>query len=600
MKTDRVDHLGDALPAGAVQRLGTRRMRFPVAEMAYSSDGKTAFAISGEALQVWDLEKGECLGIHQVSEHGLRAMDCNATVDRAIIADQTGVVVEWDLEAHKEVHRFETGRSSVGSIAYSPDETRVLTLDLETFTVDEWDRVAGENLISIAEEGERFRNCIYGPDGRTAFVGHAPGNNVYHYSLETGELLKVFAEDYTNYDMCLSADGERLLAGTRHKANEWRLSDYGCLETFTGHLGHAVPSVAYTREDQYLLTGSRDGSIRLWDRKAAEVIRRWYPHLGHVSKMRVSPDGKWVLSYASDGLLVETSLETGVPHVAFERHMAGIFALAFTPDGARCISGSGDGTIRVWDAQTWRMVCVIENPGGEVQGLSVSPDGRCVAAASKDGTVRVMDVENGRNVHTLPGHVGYVYAVAYTPNGQVLSAADDGLVRLWDVEKGNILQEMAGHLGGVLSLDVSADGVRAISGGRDGTVREWDLVSGEMLKTAVAHRGWVNSVAYHPDGRQVLSAGHDGVAIEWDWVDGKESQAFEHGDWVEAVLFLGDGRICTVGKDAQIQVWNRENGERLATLCGHESAVHALVVSPDGEALVSGSADSTALVWRLS
>ncbi len=196
--------------------------------------------------------------------------------------------------------------------------------------------------------------------------------------------------------------------------------------------------------------------------------------------------------------------------------------------------------------------------------------------------------------------MGYVYAVAYTPDGRVLSAADDGLVRLWDVEKGKIIREMAGHLGGVLSLDVSADGVRAVTGGRDGTVREWDLVSGEMLKTAMAHRGWVNSVAYHPDGRQVLSAGRDGVAIEWDWADGKESQAFEHGEWVEAVLFLGDGRICTAGKDGRIQVWNRENGEQLATLCGHESAVHALIASSDGEALVSGSADSTALVWRLS
>ncbi len=593
------DHLGDPLPEGAVQRLGTRRMQYSISDMAYSADGEKAFVMSGEKVHVWDLIRGEQLGAYRVSDHSLAAMDCDQSVRKALFADRSGTVIEWDLEENREVHRFATGRESLISVRYSPDGERVLTLDRDASAVEEWNKETGERLILAEASGESLNRCIYGPDGRTAFVGHQPGDNVYHYDLATGELLKIFVDDYSNYDMCLSADGERLLVGTRHKSNEWRLSDYACLETFTGHLGHAVSSVAYTRDDRYLLTGSRDGSIRLWDRKKAEVVRRWYPHQGHVNRMRVSPDGAWVLSYGA-GLLAETSLETGEPRLQWERHMASVQALAFSPDGTRAVSGSADKTIRIWEADGWRPVQKISDPGDEVHALSISPDGRHFAAGLKNGAVRVFTSETGEVVRTLEGHLGYVRAVAYVGD-RLLSGAGDGSVRLWDVERGETIRTMEGHQGGVLAVAPSPDGTRALSGGRDGTVREWDLETGELLQTAVAHRGWVQAVAYSPDGGAAISAGRDGLMVEWDLAEGREERVFDHGAWVEDARFTGGGqRVCSGGQDGDVVVWDRATGEEVRRFSGHDAAVHALAESPDGRALLSGSGDNTVLVWRLA
>ena len=238
----RKDHLGDPLPEGAVGRLGTRRMRGSVTDMVYSADGRQAFVISGKTLCVWDLMAGECIARHQVSDHRLTAAAWNRNVSKALFADQKGVLREWNLtENPRQVGGFDTGRTSLVSVRYSPDENRVLTLDQATCTVEEWDRETGGRRIAISDAGEHFNLCLYAPDGRTALVGHQPGHNVYHYDLSTGARLKVFVEDYVCYDMCLSADGERLLVGTRHKSNEWRLRDYECLETFTGHLGTRCP-----------------------------------------------------------------------------------------------------------------------------------------------------------------------------------------------------------------------------------------------------------------------------------------------------------------------------------------------------------------------
>ncbi len=594
------DHLGDPLPDGALQRLGTRRMRGSVTDMVYSACGRRAFVLSGECLCIWDLTQGNCIARHRVSAYRLTAAAWTRNVTGALFADEEGVLREWILtEKPREVGKFETGRTSLVSLRYSPDENRVLTLDRGTCTLEEWDRETGRRRIAISDAGEYFDLCLYGPDGRTALVAHQPGHNVYHYDLMTGARLKVFVEDYVCYDMCLSADSERLLVGTRHMSNEWRLRDYECLETFTGHLGHAVPSVAYARDNRHVLTGSRDGSIRLWDRKTATVVRRWYPHQSHVNRIRVSPDGDWVLSHGSDALLSETSLATGRPRLQWERHMAGVQAVAVTPDGSRAITGSTDKTIRWWETERWTTAQTVECPGGEVHALAVSPDGARVAAGCKDGSVRVFECASGTCVHAFDGHRGYVRAVAFSGAGEVVSAADDGSVRVWDTCTGRAIRTLEGHLGGVLALAVSPDGRDVVSGGRDGTVRVWHLGTGELNVMATAHRGWVQAVSCAPDGR-VISAGRDGWVVEWDLRDGRELRSYAHGDGLEDALYLPDGTsVCSAGQDGRVVVWERESASPAAEFTGHEGAVHALAASPDGRWILSGSADTTALVWSL-
>lgn len=595
------DHLGDALPERAVQRLGTLRMRYAIEDMAYSADGGQAFAIAGDELHVWRLICGDRAGVHRVSDAPLVALDCGPDGKTAVMGDRAGRVILWDLEDHREVRRFETGRTSLASARLSPDGTRVLTVDRAASAVEEWDAATGERMILMAAEGESFNRCIYGPDGRTAFVGHQPGDNVYHYDLASGELIKVFTDDYSNYDMCLSEDGERLLVGTRHQASEWRLSDYTCLQTFSGHLGHAVPSVAYAQDKRFLLTGSRDGSIRMWDRVKAEVVKRWYPHQRYVTRMRVSPDGQWVLSYGGDHLLTETSLETGKPCLNWERHMAEVTAVGWTPDGARAVTGSADRTVRVWDVGAWKTVMEIQSPGDEVHALAVSPDGTQAALGCKDATVRVMDLRSGNLLHTLCGHAGYVHAVVFLGAGdRLLSAADDGCVRLWDVAAETQVRAMEGHLGGVMALAARPDGARALSGGRDGTMREWDVETGELHRSVMAHRGWVQAVSYSPDGRCAVSVGSDGLGIEWDLEAGVEVRAFEYGGWIEAVTYTPNGKaVCVAGQDGRVVMWDRGTGKEVERFSDHVGAVYALAVSPDGGLLLSGSADTTATVWRL-
>src|SRR5262245_8850674 len=85
-------------------------------------------------------------------------------------------------------------------------------------------------------------------------------------------------------------------------------------------------------------------------------------------------------------------------------------------------------------------------------------------------------------------------------------------VKLWDAVSGSLLRTFE-HSYWVISVAVTADGTRIVSGGIDGRVKLWDAANGSRLST-FQHLYWVTSVAVTPDGTRVVSGGGD-IKI-WD------------------------------------------------------------------------------------
>ncbi len=72
------------------------------------------------------------------------------------------------------------------------------------------------------------------------------------------------------------------------------------LRTFSGHTS-SVTSVAFSPDGQYVLTGSADGTARLWDASSGESLRTFTGHTAWVSSVAFSPDGRYVLTGSKDG-----------------------------------------------------------------------------------------------------------------------------------------------------------------------------------------------------------------------------------------------------------------------------------------------------------
>ena len=597
------DRLGDPLPEGAVQRLGTLRMRYSggIGDMCYLPDGRGVIA-AGRQLEIWDLAKGQIESKHQVGEASPRTVSLRGDGKALLVGDSDAKVHQWDLASARVLRSWDTKQSGLRAAHYSPDAKRMLTTGSNPPTIKEWDLETGQELIAITGKMHYFHEAIYGPDGKTAFVNGGAGSDsiLAHYDLTTGELLKDLIKDYYAHyrSLVLSADGERILLGSRHKATEWQLDGYKVLKQFTGHHGHAVTSVAYCANPDELLTGSRDGSIRRWNRHEGKVLLRWWPHNNHVTHIEVSPDGKWALTYGG-GVVAECSLETGKPRVEFERHEGPVQCVAFMPGGKQVVSGSTDGTLRVWDITNGATIRVIEGAELGAYAVTVSPDGTKAAAGCKDGKLREFALADGSLVRELSGHRGYVRSVTYTHDGsRLLSSAGDGSICVWEPERAEPVARLEGHRGGVLAISISPDDGRVLSGGRDGTVRLWDLTGGTLVRTLEGHHGWVDAVSFVRGGREAVSAGRDARILHWDLATARLLKAIgNEGPHHALVASQDNSTVYAGGANGVVTGWDLSTGDKPLHFAGHQSPVASLAASPDARRLVSASADTTLLVW---
>lgn len=603
--------MGDALPDGALQRLGTLRMKYSggLADVCYLPDGRGVVAV-GNRIDIWDLGKGEIQSTHKVADASVSCVQPRKDGSALLFADRAGNVVEWSLAKQEQTHCFATGQKGLKWAFYSPDETRVLTTGGVPPTLKEWDLASEKELVSISGDMAVFFKAVYGPEGKTAFVGGGYETVLAHYDLATGAKLNEWFTNYCVYDLCLSPDNERLLVGSRSMATEWRIDGYQQLQKFGGHHGGAVNSVAYCREPEQILTGSRDGSIRRWNRVDAKVLLRWFPHESYAGKIRVSPDGERALSYGAR-LLAESILATGEPRLKWERHSGSVNSVAFMPDGKHVVSGSSDGTLRVWDIASGATARVIEGGKLGAHVVAVSPDGARVAAGCKDGKVREFDLADGTLLRELSGHRGYVRSAVYTHDGaRLLTSADDGSVRVWaagrrdatpsrpDQLQGPVIV-LEGHRGGVLSVAVSPDDKLALTGARDGNVRLWNLADGKALRVLEGHRGWVQAVAFVGEGHHSVSTGRDGRVLRWDLESGECVAEMPGGGQGYGLVCSADGKTAyAAGDNRGVACWDLLTNEKAAELKGHEGPATAVTVSPDGQRVVTASSDTTLLVWE--
>lgn len=217
-----------------------------------------------------------------------------------------------------------------------------------------------------------------------------------------------------------------------------------------------------------------------------------------------------------------------------------------------------------------------------------------------------------RNIHhrlydqrlALEGHGDVVVSVALSPDGhRVLSGGNDGTIRLWNLESGKQIRQLSGHHGSIWTVAFAPDGKRALAGGQAGGLVLFDLDTGEQLRSFDPHPDAVRAVVFTPDGHRALSGCFDGILRLWDVNTGKLLREIAgHRDAVMCVACSPDGRRALTGgldSDRTVRLWDLESGRELRRFRGHSERIMSVAFSPDGRQAVSGCWDTTVRVWDL-
>ncbi|MBW4433613.1 MAG: caspase family protein [Pelatocladus maniniholoensis HA4357-MV3] len=119
-------------------------------------------------------------------------------------------------------------------------------------------------------------------------------------------------------------------------------------QRFQGHKD-AVTSVAFSPDGQYIVSGSDDKTLRLWDNQGRLIGQPFQGHEGAVTSVAFSPDGKHIVSGSRDRKVRLWDIQGDPIRQPLQGHENDVMSVAFSPDGTYIISGSSDGTVRLWD-----------------------------------------------------------------------------------------------------------------------------------------------------------------------------------------------------------------------------------------------------------
>ena len=285
-------------------------------------------------------------------------------------------------------------------------------------------------------------------------------------------------------------------------------------------------------------------------------------------------------------------------------HIGFITAIQFSPDGKKLLTGADDYNAKIWDVETGHEIIELKGHLGKINAAAFSPDGKKAATASADSTIILWDVLTGEIIKEFIGHKGQVSCINFSNDGhQLISASLDNSIRIWEVSSGKHMKTITDNNPIFLSASFSADGKKILSTSALNGPAVWDALTGKrMVKFEWKFPTGVNHAFFSPDNKSIISVSYDHIAGQWDVETGKQIQSFNiPREQFNVVQLSNDGqRLFTASWDGKIKIWNVTTGKIIQELQAiKDKVITTLAVNKNEDLITGGSLDGSAYLVSL-
>jgi WD40 repeat protein len=613
---------GDPLPAGAIGRFGTIRLRHHayISEMAVLPDGKTLASLDeGGGLLLSHLQSGGEHRYMRLTADG----GCRSTLspDRRLVATTDGKQIGiYELNTGKLLHGKKIGSASLGAkdgtLCFSGDGRVLATTSWDGKHVDLWDTTTGSKRgrLAFGKEPGTGAFLAASPDGKL-LVGSNGSGSFRVWELPGGKWLYDFPSRVTASGIVFSPDSKWLVQAFGDRETRVILRDTAigeevhCLDQPVG-----VTRLTFAPSSPLLAIGRYDGQLCVVDTERVKTVATLRPPRGAraVADCCFSSDGRhvltanWTDSY-KDAILEIREFSSGKQ--VFRATVTDVvstdnFRCALTPDCTGVLAACGHG-MRLWDVPSGKERAASPGPFSAVHGIGTSPDGRQIATMTDEGHTSVWDRQTQRQRLRIPTlGLPWINPVFGVEGKSLVVSCDLGdAVAVWSVEC-NVKMLRRTSIPQYRTARLAPDG-RLVAWENDETIALMDLATGKEHARLPSLEKDVVVASFSPDGQRlaamVSSGGLCSPVLVWDLIRYRQlpklvCTQFDPGGRPE---FSPDGRLLArVGhadevRGLQVCIWEAATGRHCLRVSFPAKSAYALAFAPDGKTLAIGSADGS-------
>ncbi|HNP19621.1 MAG TPA: caspase family protein [Fulvivirga sp.] len=398
-----------------------------------------------------------------------------------------------------------------------------------------------------------------------------------------------------------------------------------------GHYA-AVKAVAFTPDGKYLLSGSRDKSIKLWEVATGRELRSYLGHESTINDLAVSNDGKFFVSSCADKTAKMWNIATGELIKTFTGPKDYLTSVALSHDNKFLVTAGFDWEAYLWNIETGKLINTFKvNPDkGIGYGINAefSPDDKYIAFGGDNRSVTIYDIASGEKVKEFKPDVGWCGGcgtfIKYKSADQIYSASNKGDLKLWNISAGTTVQTYYTNKAEFTSLDLATNNRILIT--TEDSLKIYNAASKQLeLGINLGLDKPITDARFSPEGKTIAVSSDDQLVHLYNAETGeliKVLQGFlnltdkggleydrsswdyyikKYTDLKNDVRISPDGKYLVKGKIGSIvRMWDIASGAIVKEFVGHEKAVLCTEFSADGKYLLTGSADNIARIWDIA
>lgn len=479
------------------------RSVLPISALSFHSDATRMelFVASEDGSIVnWDLMQNRVLKTFAGHVSAVTGIHVDAKNNRLISSGRDKIITIFGLNDAKIVKTISVNGSVNGLLACDENSFALIG---EKGLVSVWDLEKGRLVCQsslVTASGHPLTQIMFASSAKSEIIVVSSELQLVTLSLDTliesKRMMGHFGE-VTDFAL-LNDEVDGPLAVATNGAEVClfpRTSSMAC-KLLPGH-SEAILALSYCSAGDFLVSGSRDNTIRVWPKPLFGEITS-VPCEGHTD---------------------------AVSCVVVSKSVSG-------PNSYMIASASSDLTVKMWSYDTRdntvRSLWTVKAHDKEINALTFSSDYKFLITAAQDKTIKIWDSASGQLLRTLTGHKRGVWSISCTFAQEMLlvSGSADRTVKIWRLSDDfACIKTFEGHSNSILRVGFINNGLQVISAGSDGLIKIWDLKRNECLATLDEHSDRIWALAIQNDGDRIITG--DASAIIKIWKDSTDDEIAE-------------------------------------------------------------------------